>query len=51
LALRQEFARLVDHEEAPVAGEAEVVDLHRGHGEAAEGFDGIEEQAGDVHGG
>ena len=48
-ALGQEFSRRVDQEEAPVADKAQRIEFRRRHGIAAAGFDGVEEQAGDMH--
>ena len=48
-ALREELVVLVHEHEAPIADEAERVDFPGRRGEAAQGFDGIYEQAGDVH--
>ena len=48
-ALGEEAAGFIDDEEAAIADEAEGVDFSGGDGAAAEGFDGIEEEAGEVH--
>ena len=50
-ALGEELAEGVDDEEAAVADEAEGVDFGGIDGDAAEGFDGVDEQGGEVHGG
>jgi hypothetical protein len=49
--LGEKTAGLIDDEEAAVAYQAEGVDFGAGDGAAAEGFDWIEEEAGEVHGG
>ena len=47
-ALGQEFPCDIHHEEAPVIHETKAIDLRRRHGVAAQGFHGIDVEAGDA---
>jgi len=49
-ALREETTGAVDDEKAAVPDEAERVELGGEDGDAGEGFDGVEEEAGEAHG-
>ena len=48
-ALREVRAVFIDHQKTAIADQAEGIDISGGDGAPAEGFDGVEEEAGEVH--
>ena len=48
-ALREVRAVFIDHQKTAIADQAEGIDISGGDGATAEGFDGVEEEAGEVH--
>ena len=47
--LREVRAVFIDHQKTAITDEAEGIDVSGGDGATAEGFDGVEEEAGEVH--